>query len=328
MDGVAAFWQWWPTVCETLEEAMDRNGQGVSLDIDAITERVHQIGSTLDWELGPGAVRPYAFCLSGNGDPALRLLAERWRRNAPDQDSWEFHAARLAKPQPESHVLQVGEHAVSFGEFRLGIEQDEVRERVNLEFHHPLFAEVPQDYVSTLIFLSLDATLGEDGVERWVGEVNLAGEAPPDAVGLSGLRDAVDALADMAEGQRWSLLSGTVEGHPIVIVANMAVKRWDYPLFSTHGQVRIPLSSPQEDGLPSPEESELLDSLEDGLLAALGEQAVCVGRETTNGLRTVHLYTDGQGPVPDAVRRWAESASRAVNVEWTEDPAWRTYRRW
>lgn len=42
---------------------------------------------------------------------------------------------------------------------------------MTLELSHPQFASLPDDAQAQITFLFLDALLGEEVVERWVGEV-------------------------------------------------------------------------------------------------------------------------------------------------------------
>ena len=54
--------------------------------------------------------------------------------------------------------------------------------------------------------------------------------------------------------------------------------------------------------------------------ARLLVQAVVVAREVRPDRRSLHLYCDGEGPVPWLVESW--SPGRPVTTRWVPDPAW------
>ena len=68
---------------------------------------------------------------------------------------------------------------------------------------------------TTATFLALDGALGEDGVERWMGSVEAAADAPAGARPIAELRAATDALAKAATGEKLPCCAvRTVTGGP------------------------------------------------------------------------------------------------------------------
>lgn len=326
-EPIQQFWAWWGASKDLIAEAI---ANGTSTEwADEVSEQVARVHPQLDWEMGKGRVSRHALCLSGMGDPELRLLAERWFDHAPEADeTWEYHPTRIAVADPTCVVLDFGDTRVPFRDLRVGIEEDEARECLHVEVWHPAFHALPEVSRRQVAYLMLDNTLGEDGVERWLGVIHLVDRMPPDAVDLPGLRERVQHLASQATGEVYARLTGETEGgEPIDVVANLALKRWDHPTFHAHGMIEVPFS-PDEHGMPSFEESVQLDRLEVGLVRSLGDTAVFAGREQGLGRRVVHLYAAEDGPVPAAVQRWAAHAPRKVTVRWERDPGWQAWRRW
>jgi hypothetical protein len=95
--------------------------------------------------------------------------------------------------------------------------------------------------------------------------------------------------------------------------------RLDHPLFDLHGRVRIPFE-------PGSVEEAGLDGIQTGLLGRLGDSAVLVAVVTMPGVRTLHLYADSVGVVPDQVATWAAQQACAVTQEWRPDPGWEAVR--
>lgn len=49
-------------------------------------------------------------------------------------------------------------------------------------------------------------------------------------------------------------------------------------------------------------------------------------RETRSDHRSLHLYCDGEGRVPDMVESWRLTQPLAVTTVWEYDPAWSAVR--
>ncbi|MBT2550965.1 hypothetical protein, partial [Arthrobacter sp. ISL-65] len=95
---ISAFWRWWSAEGARLLSAAVTTGDYRDLP-DTLDAMVKAIGPGLGWETGPGIRARHQFCLSGAGDPGLRVLAERWRRAAPPPTPmWEFAGARQRQP--------------------------------------------------------------------------------------------------------------------------------------------------------------------------------------------------------------------------------------
>ena len=84
-EGIAAFWEAWPTVRPLLEAelAAGEYGEGTS----ALTDLTEAIEPHLEWELMAGQSSDNALCVSSAADPRLRLVAQRWVDSAPRVDS-------------------------------------------------------------------------------------------------------------------------------------------------------------------------------------------------------------------------------------------------
>jgi len=92
-DPIAEFWAWWETAKGPLAQAI--HNRTVSEWTDPISERVHAIDPGLAWELGPGVKSEHHICVTSEGNPLLRMTAQRWLSRAPAPDAvWEYYPAR------------------------------------------------------------------------------------------------------------------------------------------------------------------------------------------------------------------------------------------
>ena len=327
-EAIKAFWTWWPTVAEAFAKSF-KSGPSQSL-IDAMVAHVAAIDPGLDWEFGPGVKSTHHLCLASKGDPALRVVTERWLRGALPDETWEFYPARQGSEVGASMSLRIAEFDLKLDEMRFAVEHDDNRELVNLIVDHPGFADIDDDSLKTRIaFIALDNTLGEDDVERWVGSVVVAEGALDQSIPLTALRAHVDQFAAKATGDRWALLSGSFDGAPVFVSTNTAIKRIDHLLLDTHVTLSITLANPTEEGLPTDEEAAALDAMEDALIAQLGKEAVFIGRETSRGQRELHLHVMEGGPAAAIIARWrAQHPGVHIESSVESDPQWEILRRW
>jgi hypothetical protein len=94
---------------------------------------------------------------------------------------------------------------------------------------------------------------------------------------------------------------------------------------STSGST-IPLPARTGPGGGRPEIPDRVEQLQDELETLLGEQAVLVVRETRSDHRSLHLYCDAEGRVPDMVESWRLAQPLPVTAVWEHDPAWSAVR--
>jgi hypothetical protein len=329
---IDAFWVWWAGASTGFTAAFDGGDTPDDAMIRAMSDHVAAIDEGLDWEFGKGRKSRHHLCLSAKGDPVLRVVAERWRKRAPPADAaWEFYSARQqARGASGDLSLQIAGVTVSLGALTFAVEENDASERVDVRGHHPAFASIDDDELRIqILFIGLDNLLGEDGVERWIGGVEESREPVPGAISWHDLGERVEALAARATGDKWAVLRGDIDGRPVFVMLNQAIKRVDHLLLDMHVAVVLPLRSPTATGLTTHEEAGELNAMEDELVASLGEHAVHIGRETTGGRRTIHLHVGEGGPARGLLDRWAARyPGYDVAIEVAMDPRWDILRRW
>jgi hypothetical protein len=169
-EGIAAFWRWWPTAAPRIAASI---AAGADASIaEEISRAVHAIDGRLAWELSAGVEAEHAFVVSPDGNPEARPTARAWLASAvPADAAWEFHASR--QPGPLG-ILGIGGEQIPLESMRAIAGWDEVRELVNIRLWHPALASLPDDARMQVAYLFLDNLLGEEGVERWVGTIDVS----------------------------------------------------------------------------------------------------------------------------------------------------------
>lgn len=323
-EAIEAFWVWWETARHRLLRAIEIDRRFPPELVDDVQAHVTAIGGDLDWELGAGTTSRHAFFLSGKGDPALRRITERWRRMAPRPDAeWAYFPARQARPTTLELVF--AEVPLAASALTVALEVDTTHRRVHGQYFHPAFAQLEESARTTALFVLLDGLLGEDGVERWLGAIELAAGPPEGAQPISALLSAIGELSELPAGEGFIVLKGQLpSGEPLFVTIDAAIKRIDHLLATQHLSVELPIEDGDANGMPTRAAAERLDALESALNEQIGD-AVYFGRETSPGRRQLHWFVTEGAPAIAAARQWA--AANGATVRLLDDPHWEAARR-
>lgn len=317
------FWTWWESAAGRIDDAI---GSGtVDGWSDRLTEQVHAIDEGLAWELAPGLGARHQLVVTAEGDPDMRATARRWLRGAPAADeTWEYADARQRVDSLDDLALTMNGQEVSLSDVVVAATRE--GNHYDVVVHHRLFSEPAADSDKSVTFIALDAALGEFEVETWLGGVEVSATRPQGAVTLEDLRRLVDDLAEenLTEGRpSWALLRAETEQGPVLAAARVPLASAVAPHLDHHVSVRIPYTDRTEAGLPVADTLDALRDLEDHLTGRLASSGELVAHETSDGVRELHFYIDGQTPaaavLEAAVDGWSQGE---VLVSTQPDPAW------
>ncbi|GIE79293.1 hypothetical protein Aph02nite_52430 [Actinoplanes philippinensis] len=319
-DAITAFWTWWAGARPRAERMI--GGGSDDTFIEETAGLIAAIHPDLHWEFAAGRTSRHLLVVSSGGSPELRSLAERWRRAGPPPDeTFGYAAARQGRPDAlEGARLALDGHQLDLDDLRFRAEHDEERDCLDVEVWHPDFARLPEEPRGQIAYLSLDWLLGEDTVEIWVGGIEAVTTAGP---GLTGPELAA-LVADMlpADGQpRWRNMSGRRAGKPIIAMAQTRLRPARWPGHDLHIRMDVPYTARDENGFPQREALAALHAFENHV-AEHADGMVVVAHETTDGVRTTHLYADS--PVAAEVLKpliagWQDGR---VQLTVTPDPRW------
>lgn len=320
------FWGWWSTGRERVAEAINSGAFNDRL-IAEIAAAVGTIHPSMGWELEPGRTSQHAFCISPEGDAAVRQSAIRWLASAPPPDAtWEYHASK--QPAQRLMGLEVAGRKFDLDDMRAIPSWDPARRRVDVRLWHPGFAAAPDAIRIQVGFIFLDSLLGEDAVERWVGEIDIA-EASPGARTPAELRADVEKHQREPAGETWVVRERRTSGGQVEVVsADAAMKRIDHPFHDHHVTIAIVMGI---DRMPNSIEAAVLDDEEADLLGRLGDVAVFVGRSTAIGARTMHFVAEEPDRMRPAIDSWAadipdaiaeDHPQRRLKIDFDQDMDW------
>jgi hypothetical protein len=288
-----------------------------------ISRAVSSIHPEMAWELAPGASAQHAFCISPEGRADLRPVALRWLETAPPADAtWQYHASR--QPREALARLEIAGAQLDLGEMRTIANWDASTRRLHVRLWHPQFEGIPPGVRLQVAFLFLDNLLGEDDVERWIGQVDLL-DAPSGGRTPHEVREEIERHRSEPGGdENWILGQFDGPDGPIIVLANAALKRIDHPFADQHVSIAIVLEG--EPGLPDDAEAAQLNAEEDDLVARFDGIATYAGRTTRPGVRTLHFVAEDLERVRATIDAWAldlpDDPPRRIKVNFTHDVDW------
>jgi hypothetical protein len=326
-DGrIAAFWEWWAGEGRTLAEQSISGRLESEQFAETMTARVRALGE-LGWELAAGEVSRHILVIRSDGEPESRAVARRVVLAAPDADTtWSYVDTRPPVPDPASVVVSVDDvQDIDFA--RVQVTARVSSDRFDVQVHHPVFADLPEEGRALVAFLALDAALGEVDTELWLGEVTPVEFPPLDGFGLTALRSVVQDLKRQrldADGRRgWVMLRGKTKQGPLLAMARSPLHPLTAPNLDTYVAVTLPYSQRTHDGLPDEGSLEPLREFEARLESSLGTAGQVVAHLSNAGIRTLHVYVDSTADVVSTVKDQARSWSQGTaDVHEMHDPGW------
>ena len=166
---VDKFWAWFTKHADRFYQTIE---DGKCPDLG--TEFQEACGSLLPgfaWNFGPGENGGHSFTLSGEGDLNRQILTSFWLSRAPQLNGWTFYSAKQATESLEGKRIDVADMSFSPEELIFVPRIDREEEKINLQLWHPNFKQSDDELKYTLAFLWLDESLGETGVQNWIGEI-------------------------------------------------------------------------------------------------------------------------------------------------------------
>jgi hypothetical protein len=316
------FWGWWSGARDRLGGAISSAGVDAAF-VEEISRAVNAIHPEMAWELAPGKDAEHAFCISPEGRADLRPLALRWLETAPPSDAtWEYHASRQARETLAR--LEIAGFQFDLAEMRTIANWDATTRRLHVRLWHPRFEAIPPTVRIQVAFLFLDNLLGEDDVERWIGQVEVL-DAPTGGRTPEEVREEIERHRHQPAGdESWVL--GQLDGPdgPAIVLANAALKRIDHPFADQHVSIGIVLEG--ERGLPDDAEAAQLNAEEDDLVARFDGIAAYAGRTTRPAVRTLHFVAEDLERVRETIDAWAlglpDDPPRRIKVNFTHDVDW------
>lgn len=318
---ISAFWTWWASNAQSIADSIP-TGE-LERFVKPMSARVHAIDPGLAWEFGAGTSSRHQLTVTAEGDPRLRRTARQWLRQAPSSDQlWSFHDMRQASGL--NTTLQLNDATLLLSE--ITVTAIPVGSGLNVTMHHPVFATLSEPMQAQISALALDAALGEEAVELWIGTIEYTPIATADAIPLGELSEVVSGVISefMPQGEMaWALLRGTGPRGVVQVQCLTRLASVQSPDFDQHVAITVPFSDITDEGLAGVEALEELRAFSAHLDEIVGGSGRLVAEETSGGVRLLHYYVDSTTPAAEqlqvATRGWRHGA---VELATSLDPAW------
>lgn len=169
---IRQFWGWFQAHSSELASLYDQKRfkeltRTINLNID-------QLGRDLAWEVGPGKGSKYSFTISAEGNTELRPLAVAIAKGAPAILGWEVYSSKQSRKAPARVRLPNREATISTRWWRFVPQDDFELGKIHLTVVNRGLAKMDRETALLGVTLFLDATLGEDNVEKWIGNLRIA----------------------------------------------------------------------------------------------------------------------------------------------------------
>ncbi len=157
-----------------------------------INAQINLLSPKLAWEVGPGQVARFMLAFPSEGDSERKAVIDRIMLSAPRIDGWEFHTSRPPRAfQQEVRLPELGLRFETSG-WRFTLDPSSTSDKFDLKIFDKRLATFDDKTSLTAVFILLDAVLGEDVVERWIGGIQV----------LPGRGERIDALPMSAISER------------------------------------------------------------------------------------------------------------------------------
>jgi hypothetical protein len=187
----------------------------------------------------------------------------------------------------------------------------------------------PKDYPAILngALIFLDNCLGELNTACRIDYFDLVPEDSVDQQDLIPIEKLESYLTWREKEflQKYENLEGEQDDKPVVAVVNQAWAEWPYkPVFSWLIRIEIKFQG-NEDGLPSQEQIEQIQGLEDGVIEKLDPSKVCVvGRVTSDHLSILYIYSNEYKDCSRNVFEFTRTYSGEMEIDYfiSKDKYW------
>jgi hypothetical protein len=323
---IREFWAWWSDHRNDVVAAFDEDRLDDLLNM--LQPVVSAIDDRLTWQTTSSQTKRFGLVVSSGGVPEVRATAERWLLTAPDDPDVEFFSTRKRDPAFfESASVKVDDFDFPMNELVANARVDSATGKVNVVVHHPLFTLIDDDHRLHVAFMGLDAALGEEAVQRWLGSIEVSVDSPVDAIPVASLSEVVDQLsARGGGGGEWAAMEGVGPRGPVFAIIRRAAGPDTHPLADTHVAVVLGYDA-AENGMPTdPSISTEIEEFEADVVQAFGgdgPHVVHIGHITGAGQVVAHFYVDGLEIDPGVAKPVLDKWSRGkATMATSRDPGW------
>ncbi len=188
-SNVALFWEWFSHNAERIGEHTDIE---VADDgVEEIAAALSKVFGNIAFELGMDD-NNFQLILSPSGDRDKLYLARFWKEQAPEIHKWTFLYLKPRKGDMSFNIKMCDDNLfISAADFCVKAKPNLRSQKIDIDIYCGKLKKYANKSQYEVVFLVLDACMGEGYSETTIGEINLTKRKKSSMVPLSQLYDAV-----------------------------------------------------------------------------------------------------------------------------------------
>ncbi len=306
-DPVQVFWSWFKGNEQYFFDVVKTQDNIEANFIHVLSEQLYRVDQNIFTLVGMTAEDKAELILTPDGHIPTIAFIEEMIAKAPALSNWTFTALKPAFDLKDKGIRM---NNYTFSEENLSFiaDQDPVYpDLISIGIIHPELNAENREQIVSGVFLFLDNYLGEydfitkiDHVEILDPELYQEDRIPIDKLKSYLIWREKEFVEKYESTMRYdesnslySTLEGTLgDGKPLLAVMNMDLLNWDERM-SAPWMIRVEFyyTAPNESGMPSSEDFEKMNQVEDEILEKLdaSKGVLYIGRQTGDGIREVYL---------------------------------------
>ncbi|MEK6492763.1 DUF695 domain-containing protein [Myroides odoratimimus] len=294
------FWDWFIANESKFYKTIENHERVVEDFIDIVSPRLKAINTDFNMLTGMGKDGIGELIITPDGRLKSLPFVDEFVQAAPEHKRWRFISC---KPSVKGIGLNMNgflldEETVSF----IPIHDDVYPDYIHLRFIVKECTPENEEEIGNALYIFLDNYLGEIKTMTMIDYLEVSGEegVEGEVIPVSKLSDYLsyretefvekyDSVIRNNEEDTYSILESNTDHEPLIVVVNTSFLNWDQKM-SYPWVVKVSIKyKGREDGLPSKEDLNSMDDIEDVILESGNLNSVA--RETGAGERTLFFAT-------------------------------------
>ena len=341
------FWSWFTQRQVPFFQSV-KGGDRIEEDFfNKLTPALATVKKGLYFQAGMADDHTAELVISAEGLVENIVFAEELVAAAPPLPGWKFTALKEAVPDIEQMVINMADYESNASNIRFYPDDEAAYpDEIAIVVTHADLTEENHDTVENGTLIFLDSYLGELAFATLVDQLTIISEqqAQQPLVPITKLRDFLtwrqkefvekySGIRHETENDTYSSFTAEWEdGQPLVAIINTDLLEWDAK--ASHPWVvvvTIPFDGTERNGMPDSETCELLNQLEDELIAELPDREgyLNVGRQTADGSREIYFACQEFRKPAKVLHQFQQRYAGTLDLSYSlyKDKYWRTFER-
>lgn len=340
------FWKWFQANAGAFYKVIKNDGNIEGDFFDHLAAMLNKLRSGFFFLSGVTIDGTVELIITADGDLCNIVFAEELIAAAPQVPGWKFTALK-----PELDITNVH---IKMGEYTFGRDNihfydnsdDEYPDEISIAIVHDDMTGKNRKDITNGTYIFLDNFLGELNLVTNIDDVDFVTkqDAAADLVPIEKLKgfltwrqaefiEKYQGLRHNTAEDEYATLEGeTTDGNKLIAVINADLLRWEAK--ASHPwilEVSVKYNGDNNNGMPDKQSYELLNTLEDEMMARLTDEKghLNIGRQTGSGLRTIYFASRDFRELSKVADAVAKKYHKEFEIDYDiyKDKYWRSFNR-